>query len=133
MSLSVTIKRITYTKHGTFGVMLIDGFPMFVTLEEPDNNNAKGISCIPTGEYKVIPHDSPKFPNTYHVTGVKGRDAILIHSGNTIQDTEGCILVGTSYSTLGQLPSIAGSKDALNKFRSIAKRDNFTLTIKDYI
>lgn len=127
--MKVELKRVAYTKQGTFGVLLIDGIPQFVTLEDPDNNNAQGISCIPTGTYNVVPHDSDKFPNTYHVTTVPERGSILIHSGNTINDTEGCILLGTFYSNLGQLPSIAGSKDALNKFRSIAKRDNFTLNI----
>lgn len=127
--MNVTLKRVAYTDKGTFGVLLIDGFPQFVTLEDPDNNNAQGISCIPTGTYNVAPHDSDKFPNTYHVTKVTGREAILMHTGNSIADTSGCILIGTSYSTFGQLPGIAGSKDALNKFRSIAKRDNFTLTI----
>lgn len=129
--MKIELKRVAYSLRGTFGVMLVDGLPFCVTLEDPDNNNAMGISCIPKGIYEVEPWNSDKYPNTYHVKDVPGRTAILMHSGNTVNDTMGCILLGTFYSTFNGLPSIAGSKDALNTFRSKMGREKFTLTIKD--
>lgn len=129
--MKVEIRRVVYHKYGTFGVLLIDDLPFCVTLEEPNLGNQSHISCVPTGAYEVEYWNTAHFPNTYHVKDVPGRDAILIHSGNTIEDTEGCILLGTFFASSGKLPSVAGSRDALNKFRSVMKRDKFTLTIKD--
>jgi len=72
--------------------------PFALTLERPWLNNAKGISCIPAGTYICKRVDSPKFGNTFEVTGVPNRDAILLHKGNIDDDSHGCILVGEQFS-----------------------------------
>ena len=63
-----------------------------------DNNELgkiKNKTCIPFGTYNVIMAFSPHFkkilPKLLNVPNFEG---ILIHSGNTINDTSGCILVG---------------------------------------
>lgn len=104
--------------------------PIF-TLEEPWKGNQTDISCIPVGRYKCTPHDGPKFKNVWKVNDVPGRDAILIHSGNTIRDIEGCILVGTRRGWLDGLPAVLHSKLALDELRDILCEKEFTLTIKD--
>lgn len=51
--------------------------------------------CIPVGNYNLKVTYSPKFRcNLPLLLDVKGRDGILIHSGNTCDDTLGCILTG---------------------------------------
>lgn len=76
---------------------LLDGDKLVCyTLELPWRENAKNVSCIPTGLYEVIPHESPKFGECFLVNDVPGRSAILFHAGNTTSDTKGCILVGDS-------------------------------------
>lgn len=78
------------------------------TCELPWNNNQPWISCIPSGQYKLIPHNSPKFGKCLKVLNVPNRGDILIHKGNSSrrfvdmkgyiwqQDTTGCILPGMS-------------------------------------
>ena len=56
-----------------------------------------GRTAIPEGRYPLVVAYSPKFhrwlPTLVGVPGFKG---IRIHTGNTENDTQGCILVGTA-------------------------------------
>lgn len=123
------VVRVTYTEDGTFGVLLdTEGLPLCVTLEDPDNNNQRNISCIPTGIYKVRKHNGAKYKDVWILEDVPNRAAILIHAGNTEDNTEGCILVGQFYGKLGNKPAILHSKVALKMLRNTLP-DNFTLEI----
>lgn len=114
---------------GTFGRMEMDDEPLCVTCEDPPNNNARGISCIPAGIYDCVPHNSDKFPNVWEVTDVPNRTAILIHNGNTIDDTHGCILVGESFMDFSSgRHGVINSRKTLEMLRDTIP-DNFTLEI----
>lgn len=122
----ITLKRISYTDKGTFGVLMReDGMPLCVTLEDPWNDNQRNISCIPEGEYSAYPHNGTKYKNVWALAKVPNRTAILIHAGNSTQDTEGCILVGRSFNAY----TISNSRNALDYLRSVLP-DRFTLVIK---
>lgn len=108
--------------------MYLNGEFLCFTLEDPDNNNHQGDSCIPFGTYDCIPHDGPKFKNVWEVTNVPNRGAILIHSGNTINDTHGCILVGKKRGFIQDLPAVLESKAALEELREKLPH-TFQLTI----
>jgi hypothetical protein len=130
----ITLKRTHYTKFGVFGVMsspdIQDGAPFLLTLEDPDNHNKPGESCIPKGTYKVEPYNGTKYKGVYHVMNVPGRSAILIHWGNTHEDTRGCILVGSEYYSFAEdKPGIGGSMLAMNELRGIVGKQAFTLEI----
>lgn len=56
-------------------------------------------TAIPEGTYKLAWEMSPRLGVfTPRLLDVPGRDGILIHAGNLITDTEGCILVGTGWA-----------------------------------
>lgn len=79
----------------TTGELLVEGEHFCWTLELPWRDNAPGISCIPLGAYGVFMTLSTRFKREMpRLIGVPGRLGVLIHSGNTDHDTEGCILVG---------------------------------------
>jgi Family of unknown function (DUF5675) len=127
---TIYLDRNEYTDKGTLGTLNQDSTLLCYTLELPWNNNESGTSCIPNGEYQVIPHNSFSHPNTWEITGVPDREAILIHNGNTEADSKGCVLVGDSTGEINGKPAVLNSKATLNKLRGILP-DNFTLVISD--
>ena len=127
--MKLKLKRVAQTERGTFGVLLNDkNIPLCVTLEDPWKDNLKNISSIPEGTYKVSPHNGTKFKNVWILHDVPHRSAILIHAGNSTNDTSGCVLVGRSFN--GHM--ITQSKDALDFLRAILPQ-NFTLEIENPI
>ena len=66
------------------------------TLERPWRDNRLCISHIPPGEYSVRPdrrRGSQKF--RFSDLETRPRSAIEIHAGNVVEDTQGCIMVGS--------------------------------------
>ena len=106
--------------HGTFGKLFADGVYACETLEDPvreiegapvTNWKIKGDTAIPRGKYRLILNNSQRFRRELPLLlSVPGWDGIRIHPGNTAEDTEGCILVGTKRSNVGVLHS----RDAFN-------------------
>ena len=66
----------------------------FVSLELPWKNNEHQISCIPVGEYVVKKSYSEHLGYVFEVCDVPERSRILIHKGNYVEETKGCILLG---------------------------------------
>lgn len=118
----LTLTRGASGPKGTFGILAMDGEPLCLTCEDPWNENRTGESCIPPGTYRCVPHDGPRFKNVWQVTGVPGRTAILIHGGNTIRDTSGCVLCGSAFGRLDGLPGVMNSTATLNMLRATLPR-----------
>lgn len=84
----------------TIGQLKVDGTFFCDTLEDQvrDLSQVKkvpGKTAIPAGKYEVIVNISPKFKRKLpRLLDVPGFEGILIHRGNTPEDTAGCILVG---------------------------------------
>lgn len=125
----LTLIRVAQTAQYTFGrIEDPEHRVLCVTLEEPWRDNANGISCIPAGKYHGWKRLSPK--RGYVVPELKDvpdRTNVQIHCGNTLEDTLGCILVGTDYAAKG---TIGGSKAAFEKLMAVLE-DEFTLTVVD--
>lgn len=115
-----------------YGVLMQGQIPFAVTIERPWKNNAKGESCIPPGRYTCKRVNSPKFGNTFEVTGVPGRSAILFHRGNLEDDSHGCILIGESFNPVLGRPGITASKEGFAEFLNILQHVNeFTIDIEE--
>ena len=98
-----------------FGV-LRDEETRISTLELPWRDNRFNVSRIPAGIYEVRPRVSPKFGKCFRLVGTEPRTEILIHAGNTAEDTEGCILVGSYFGMLEGKPAVLASRTTLAGF-----------------
>jgi hypothetical protein len=128
--MAYTIKRTESTENGTLGELLDEsGVHICFTLENPWKDNINGISCIPTGSYKVIKHNGEKYQDVWEITDVPSRLGILIHNGNTMHDTKGCVLVGNQQGTLLDLPAVLNSKTTLDELRKTLP-DEFNLIVE---
>ena len=126
----------------TIGSLYIDGVKFCDTLEDIDRKlkqqdtiasiqatKVYSKTAIPTGIYDVIVDYSNRFKkNMPHIINVPGFEGIRIHSGNTEEDTDGCILLGTRDGNL-----VANSRVAYDKFILILintlKKDKVNITI----
>ena len=111
--MKLILKRSENIGKACTGDLYIDGVFFCHTLE--DEVRGIGIkvqdkTAIPEGVYKVIVNLSPKFgkmmPRLLEVPLFTG---ILIHSGNSVIDTCGCILVGDTIQS-GEERITGGSK-----------------------
>lgn len=85
----------------TIGSLSVNGEKFCDTLEDRVRDLAggeakvPGETAIPEGRYKVIVNRSPKFGRDLpRLLDVPQFEGVLIHRGNTAEDSAGCILVG---------------------------------------
>lgn len=91
----VTLTRDEQNRDGTFGRMRLLSGVIIRTCEDDWLQNARGRSCIPAGMYQLVRTTYWKHNvETFEVVPVPGRTRILVHVGNTEEDTLGCILTG---------------------------------------
>ena len=94
--MKLLLKRIALKEDYTIGKLYINDKYFCDTLEDAVRDvKIKHKTAIPKGIYKVTLTASPRFkrilPRLHNVPEFTG---VLIHRGNTIDDTSGCILVG---------------------------------------
>lgn len=123
---------------------------MLQTIELPWRDNAKDVSCVPAGTYRLIPYLSAKHGRTWRLhnpeLGVWGisddppspdmRTEVEVHTGNLAEESEACILVGMAAGTMlnkaGHIvPAVLDSVVALGKLRELTDgaSEEETLTI----
>lgn len=122
--MNIKLQRESLTELSTAGTLYVNDAKECFTLEDKMRQvegrpvqewKVKAETAIPIGTYKVIIAPSPKrggrlMPLLLNVPGFTG---IQIHSGNTNEDTEGCILLGVWRENAD---TIRGSKLAFDKF-----------------
>ena len=149
--MKLLLKRMAKMEKYTIGKLYIDGKYFSDTLEDTDRNltstmskdeivkvKVYGKTAIPTGTYVVDMNTvSPKFGKRSwaqpyegkvpRLQDVPGYEGVLIHPGNTADDTSGCILVGRN-KVKGQ---VVESQDTFHSLMNILKGDNdITITIE---
>ena len=112
----LTIARKYKTATCTSGYLAVDGNVIAYALELPWQGNAPLISSIPDGTYGGTLRYDHADAWRIQLTGVPGRDNIQIHTGNTSDDSEGCILVGTKLGA--DYCSVIDSKKAYEALRT---------------
>ena len=145
---NVTLTRFAYSPMGTFGVLRIEGtnFEAY-TVELPwvdvDKNGVsdRNVSCIPEGVYPLVPvadadtRVSTAGLGSYIVDQVPGRQGIMFHIGNTIEDILGCVVMG---SVLGmpitrsrkRLWGVLNSTDIYKQWMAVMNGEPGTLTVR---
>lgn len=114
------VKRLYKKDTYTIGVLMVDGEKFSDTLEDKvrdlkSEKKVYGETAIPAGKYKVVMSMSSKFKRVMpYLENVPQFTGIMIHPGNTIKDTLGCILVGENKKK-GQLVNSRKYSDDLNK------------------
>lgn len=152
--MELLLVRHSYSSDVTLG-FLYAGSLRLATLEEPWIANPFGPggqrrtplpaeSCVPDGRYQLQHHDTPKHPDVWALhnpdLGVwhespplglpYGRVAILIHTGNTTRDIEGCLLVGLRHGHIEGNPAVLESRNALMQLRARLGTSNHSLVIR---
>ena len=100
--MKLTLKRIAKRADYTIGRLEDENGVKICDTLEPTWRDYKGgelkvprKSAVPEGTYPVVVTKSKKFGKYLPLlVGVPGFEGVRIHSGNTVNDTEGCILVG---------------------------------------
>jgi hypothetical protein len=108
--MELLLKRSVKTDLSTIGKLSVNGKFLCLTLEDKDRDLVKTMAAndiskikehaktaIPRGRYEIILNQSTRFKRELPLLlDVPGFAGIRIHSGNTAEDTEGCILVGNN-------------------------------------
>lgn len=99
--MKLTLKRDPSSAKSTIGELLYNGIYQCWTLEDIERTEkVDGKTAIPKGTYEVVISYSNRFKRQLPLLlNVPNFSGVRIHSGNTAQDTEGCILVGNKKGT----------------------------------
>ncbi len=126
--MKLKLQRIFKAETYTIGKLFIDGVYFCDTLEDKVRDvKIKGITAIPTGKYKVKITMSNRFKKLMPLLiDVPNFEGVRIHSGNTSEDTEGCILVGKNSET----GKVTNSRNTFEKLMLELNKDKNNLSIE---
>jgi Family of unknown function (DUF5675) len=125
--MQLRVDRVESDGESTLGRLHIDGVVECWTLEDQFRRGpkVKGETRIPAGKYQLKLREEGGFHIKYlekygpewhrgvlHVTNVPGFEFILIHVGNSHDDTEGCLLVGQGQSKVDGFHYVTSSRQA---------------------
>ena len=106
--MEIEVRRTEFYPECTHGKLYIDDEYLCDTLEDQDRDfnrdgditdkgegKVYGQTAIPRGRYELVLKVSARFGKTLPtILNVPGFTGVLIHSGNTPEETKGCILLG---------------------------------------
>lgn len=124
------LERSEFTENSTIGNLYIDDVFFCYTLEDKvRDEKIKRETAIPTGIYEIRLTMSNRFKKVLPVLlRVPNFEGVRIHSGNTKDHTEGCILLGM----VKDIDFVGMSRVAMNKLMAkLDKAENITLLIEN--
>jgi hypothetical protein len=148
--MNFVLQRLDYLEDCTPGVIVLPEL-LLASLERPWIAHPDGHpggklreSCIPPGMFRVVPHSSEKFPNTYALVNEKlgvyhqfrpvnqtwGRTAILFHAANRVTELLGCIAPGLRPGQIAGQEAVLDSRAAMDKLRAILGREETYVEIR---
>jgi hypothetical protein len=119
--MKIIVDRFSETDTDELGKVSVDGVFVCYSIENPDRpEKIKGITAIPEGTYKVGRRISPHFGVMVPwIMNVPNFQYVLIHWGNTVKDTEGCLVVGLRIGSLENQRAVLDSKQAWEKLSAM--------------
>jgi hypothetical protein len=139
--MNLELVRFAYLQNATLG-WLRAGDLRLATLEEPWSPDPDGPggqrregtlveSCVPDGDYVLEPHATTKHPVSWSLVNHRlgayhwpkeiplsqkwGRSTILLHTGNSTVDIEGCICIATRHGVEQGKPWVYESNKAYDQ------------------
>lgn len=127
--MQINVRRTFKGPEYTIGKLYVDGHYLCDTLEDtvrPAGTKIAGKTAIPAGTYRVKKTMSPRFKKILpEIMNVPGFTGVRIHAGNTVADTDGCLLLGLNKAKGKVLES-----QTTMAFFMARTPDEFTLTIE---
>ena len=145
--MDVLLERYSYAPTETEGRLILPAFYLW-TIERPWKDNQPFVSCIPDGEYDLIPHTRPPDPDrrpeddeVYAIVnpalnvnlydqGDGSRYLILVHVANFVKDVVGCVGPGLHRNIITGRRAVSASRKAMQKLRVALGREEHKLIIK---
>jgi hypothetical protein len=130
--LPVVILLRKYKDDCTLGTVILPSGKVIKSIERRWLDNRRNISCYPEGIYlaKWLERSaSGKYKRVWHVQDVPNRTGILWHAGNLVRHSLGCTLPGMRHGTLGGMPAVLASGNALNEMRRELEGQDFILVV----
>jgi hypothetical protein len=127
----LTLKRNEPEDGCMIGRLFINNTNFCSTIEdEPRIKNEMHKTAIPSGRYEVVINWSNRFkmymPLLLNVPYFEG---IRIHSGNTAEDSSGCILVGVFYNDETIIDSRNTFKSLMTELKKVEKKEKIFINI----
>ncbi len=119
--MKILVERFDSGSNDTLGRVYVDGVLKCFSIEDEKRAvKVKGDTRIPQGTYKVCFYDSPSHgKKSLMIQNVPNFDKILIHTGNTEDDTAGCLIVGKRIGTLNNKRAVLDSKTAFREIYAL--------------
>lgn len=147
--MEINVKFVAATKDTTLSLMTIQGssFQCFLIEDPIRAKKIKHITCIPGGRYQIVRRLASRFldgekgyKNRFghifipELIGVPGFADILIHIGNTDEDTSGCLLPNYQVNFFGGTVMGSRSTDAYKDlyqliFSAFERKEEVWITI----
>lgn len=127
----LTLKRNEPKDGCMTGTLFINNTTFCSTIEdEPKSKKEMHKTAIPSGKYEVVINWSNRFKMYMPLLlSVPHFEGIRIHSGNTAEDSSGCILVGVFYNDETVIDSKNTFKSLMTELKKVEKKEKIFINI----